>query len=211
MTKAETVISAFDADHIVRITGLTKRQLTYWDATDFFRPQYSVGRDEALIRVYSFRDAVSLRTLHILRATHRVSLQHLRDVAQRLTEYTDAPFAELRLRVINKEVHFDEPGTGRTRGVMSGQYVLLPIIDVIQDVKRSIADLGKRDASQFGKTEQRRNVSHNARVFAGTRVPVRAVQHFLEDGFSIEQILQEYPSLTKTDIEAVAAGMQTAA
>jgi DNA-binding transcriptional MerR regulator len=165
MSKSDAVISAFDADHITRITGLTKRQLTYWDDTGFFKPQY----DESLIRVYTFRDAVSLRTIHILKTDHRISVQRLRVIARRLTEYSDAPFAELKLRVINKQVHFDEPDTGRTRDVMSGQYVLLPIIDVVQDVKRSVAKLGERDASQIGKTEQKKNVSHNARVFAGTR------------------------------------------
>ena len=211
MSKSETVISAFDADHNIRITGLSMRQLTHWESTDFFKPQYAVGDGASIIRVYTFRDAVSLRTINALRMTHHVSLQHLRDVARRLTEYSDAPFAELKLRVINREVHFDDPDTGRTRGVISGQYVLLPIIDVMHDVTRSIAALHRRDESQHGKTEQHRNVSHNARVFAGTRVPVRAIRHFLEDGFSIDQILKEYPSLSKTDIEAIAAGIQTAA
>jgi DNA-binding transcriptional MerR regulator len=207
MSKFDGVISAFDADHITRITGLTKRQLSYWDATGFFTPQY----DQSLIRVFSFRDAVSLRTIHILKTKHQISIQKLRTIAQRLTEYSDAPFAELKLRVLNKQVHFDEPDTGRTRNVMSGQYVLLPIIDVVEDVKKSVARLDERDASQLGRIEQKKSVSHNARVFAGTRVPVRAVRHFLEDGFSVGEILKEYPSLTKADIEAVAAEIQTAA
>jgi DNA-binding transcriptional MerR regulator len=207
MSNTDTVISAFDADHIIRITGLTRRQLSYWDDTGLFKPQYT----EALIRVYSFRDAVSLRTIYILKTKHRVSIQRLRNIAKELAEYSDAPFAELKLRVINRQVHVVEPNTGRTRDVMSGQYVLLPIIDVVEDVKKSVAKLGERDATQFGKIERSRNVSHNARVFAGTRVPVRAVKHFLEDGFSIDQILKEYPSLTRADIEVVAAEIQTAA
>ena len=211
MSKPDTVISTFDSGHITKITGLTKRQLDYWDATDFFKPQYAERNAENIVRVYSFRDAVSLRTLHVLRSVHKVSLPHLRTVARSLSEYSDAPFADLKLRVIDKKVHFDEPVTGRTRDVLSGQYVLLPIIDVMRDVRRSIAELGKRDASQFGKLEQRRNVSHNARVIAGTRVPVRAIQHYLQDGFSIDAILTEYPLLTSEDVEAVAAGMQKAA
>ncbi len=207
MSRSETIISAFDADHITRLTGLTKRQLRYWDATGFFKPQYR----ESLIRVYSFRDAVSLRTIHILKTKHGISLQRLREVAKRLAAFSDAPFAELRLRVINKQVHFDEPDTGKTRDVVSGQYVLLPIIDVVQDVRRSAAQLGEREESQLGKVDRQRNVSHNAPVFAGTRVPVRAVTHFLEDGFSVDQILKEYPSLTRADVEMVAVGMQKAA
>jgi DNA-binding transcriptional MerR regulator len=210
MFRSESIISAFDADHVVKISGLSKRQLAYWDQTGFFAPQYAIKGDSHY-RVYSFRDAVSLRTLSILRKAHKISLQQLRDIARRLAEYSDAPFAELKLRVLNKEVHFDEPSTGRTRGVVSGQYVLLPIVDVMHDVERSIAKLKARSESEYGKTEQRRNVSHNAQVFAGTRVPVRAIKHFLEDGFSVDQILAEYPTLTRADIEAVAVGIQTAA
>lgn len=210
MSKVGTVFSAFDAGHIMRITGLSKRILAYWDNTGFFQPEYS-GARSAAVRVYSFRDAVSLKTLNILRTKYGISLQHLRGIARRLTEYSAAPFADLRLRVIGKEVHFDDPGTGRTRGVISGQYVLLPILEVVQEVTKSIERLQIRDPSQVGKTEQHRGVSHNARVFSGTRVPVRAIQHFLQDGYSIDRILQEYPSLTKADIEVVDAGLQTAA
>ncbi len=61
MLKSDAVISAFDAEHITRITGLSKHQLAYWDATDFFKPQYLPSDGKALTRVYSFRDAVSLR------------------------------------------------------------------------------------------------------------------------------------------------------
>lgn len=41
-----TNISTFSADHVVRLTGLSMRQLSYWDNPGFFRPQYaaSIGR-----------------------------------------------------------------------------------------------------------------------------------------------------------------------
>lgn len=31
-------IVAFTSDHVRRLTGLSKRQLGYWDETDFFSP-----------------------------------------------------------------------------------------------------------------------------------------------------------------------------
>jgi uncharacterized protein (DUF433 family) len=205
------VIQAFAADHMAKITGLTARQINYWDATDFFKPYFLTSSDGYSVRMYSFRDAVSLRTLAVLKKKHSVSLQHLRDVARGLAAYSDAPFAELKLYVLKKKVYFEEPDTGRTRGVLSKQYELLPIVNVMNDVNRAVAQLNRRDESQYGKIEKRRNVSRNAPVIAGTRIPVRAIQRFLADGFSVDTILQEYPTLTRQDIEAVAAGLQKAA
>jgi uncharacterized protein (DUF433 family) len=37
-------------------------------------------------------------------------------------------------------------------------------------------------------------------IFEGTRIPVELVLELLAQGLSSEEILKEYPSLTKTDI-----------
>lgn len=211
MWKSDNVIRTFSSEHATRIAGMSDRTLAYWDRTGFFKPQFAtIGQGRSHVRVYSFRDLVSLRTLRVLRDRHKVSLQHLRSVLDKLSEYSDAPFAELTLRVQEREVHFDEPGTGRTRGVLSGQFVLLPIIDVINDVDAAADRLTKRAESDFGKTEQHRNVNHNVRVISGTRVPVRAIRRYLEAGYSPGQIVEEYPSITSADIEAVRAEIAAA-
>ena len=214
MSKADNVVHAFSAEHATKIAGMTERTLIYWDRTGFFKPQYAtIGEGRSLVRVYSFRDLVSLRTLRVLRERHKVSLQHLRVVLDKLSTYSDAPFAELKLKVHKREVHFDEPDTGRTRAVVSGQYELLPIIDVIEDVRRAAASLTKRTSDDFGKVERHRNISHNVTVVAGTRIPVRAIERFVVSGFSTPEILKEYPSITEADIEAVRSeiGSQRAA
>ena len=55
------------------------------------------------------------------------------------------------------------------------------------------------------KVSKSRNVNHNVPVLAGTRIPVRAIQRFAEDGYTVEQILVEYPSLTAKDVKAAIA------
>jgi DNA-binding transcriptional MerR regulator len=206
MWNSDNVIRAFSAEHATKITGMSDRTLAYWDKTGFFKPQFAtIGDGRSQVRVYSFRDLISLRTLRVLRDRHKVSLQHLRTVLDKLSAYSDAPFAELTLRVQAKEVHFDEPETGRTRGVVSGQYVLLPIIDVINDVNAAADQITRRAEGDFGKTEQHRNINHNVRVISGTRVPVRAIRRFIEAGYSNGRIEEEYPSITDADIEAIRA------
>ena len=46
---------------------------------------------------------------------------------------------------------------------------------------------------------------HNAPVIGGTRIPVAAVRSFHEAGYTTEQIIAEYPSLTPTDVETALA------
>src|SRR5688572_19368755 len=117
------VVEAFSADHVVKLTGLSKAQLRYWDNTGFFRPRYAAEKRLPYNRMYSFRDVVGLRTISMLRKEYQISLQHLRKVAKELSQYKDAPWSELKLYVLGKEVVFEEPETSQLRGVLDKQYV----------------------------------------------------------------------------------------
>jgi uncharacterized protein (DUF433 family) len=205
MRASGEIVAAFTADQVARLTGLTMAQLGYWDRIGFFRPQHAAEkRASPYSRIYSFEDVVGLRTLSVLRREHHVSLPHLRKVADTLSHYTARPWSEVRLKVWNRKVQFDDPETGGTRGVVDGQYVLLPILDVMEDVRKAAADLRHRRAEQIGRIEKHRYVAHSSPVLAGTRVPVATIRRFLEDGFSIDHVLAEYPSLKRADVEAVA-------
>lgn len=204
MSDTSNVLHAFTAGQVARLTGLSDRQLAYWDRTGFFVPWHAAeDRRSSYSCLYSFKDVVGLRTLSILKGRHGVSLPHLRAVAERLCTYSQTPWADLKLKVWNRKVQFDEPETGRTRGVLDGQFVLFRLDSVIEEVKREAEELRKREPSQIGRIEKHRYVAHNAPVIAGTRIPVSTVRRYLEAGFNPAQIVQEYPTLTEADIEAV--------
>ena len=201
---ADSVISAFTAEHATKITGLTPRQLSYWGKLGFFKPSHSeMISDKKSIKFYSFKDIVGLRVLSVLQKEHKLSLQKLRRTAENLREYSETPWSNLRLMVCNGEVVFIAPSTGFGQGAITGQYVMVPIIEQIEYVQNAAAELNHRSASQIGAFERKRNVAHNAQVIAGTRVPVRAIQRFLAAGYTVDKILIEYPSLTREDIDAV--------
>jgi len=211
MADSDSTVLALSAEHITKLTGLTMRQLAYWDVIGFFRPEYAAeSRRSPNSRIYSFRDAVGLRTISVLLNVHGVSVPHLKQVAKKLATYTDRPWSELKLRVWNRRVQFDEPETGATRDVVMGQYVLLPIIDVIHEVEKGVEELKTRDQVQIGRFERHPNVSRNNLVLAGTRVPVATILEYIEDGYSVERILQDFPTLTIADIEAVRRNGKTA-
>ena len=198
------VIAAFTADQVERLTGLSGSRLREWDRTGFFAPAFAFeNRRSPYSRIYSFKDVVGLRTLAILRDRHHVSMSHLRDVAKRLSAYSGAPFADLKLHVVNGEVHVLEPDTDRVVGVRSGQAAMAVVLrDVWNDVRVEAEKLKYRRPEQIGQIETQRFRLHGAPVVAGTRIPVSAIKSLSDDGFSVQQIIEEYPTLTPSDISA---------
>ena len=95
-------------------------------------------------------------------------------------------------------MQFDERETGATRDVILGQYVLLPIIDVIHEVEQRVETLKTRDETSIGHFERHRYISQNKLVIAGTRVPVATILEYIEDGYSSDAILKDFPCLLYT-------------
>src|SRR5579862_6351560 len=198
-----SVIRAFNANHVVRLTGLSHTQLRYWDSTGFFRPRYAFeNRRSPFSRVYSFQDVVGLRTLSHLRKVHKIPLQQLRKVARQLSEYRDRPWSELILYVLGTQVCFREPETERIRAVLSSQYTLVHLESIIHDLTDEAEKLKHRSREQIGQIERHRFVAHNAWVIAGTRIPTGAIWRFHQAGYSPDKIIREYPPLTRADIRA---------
>lgn len=198
------IISAFSEEQVERLTGISKRQLRYWDRTDFFTPAFAnENRRVAYSRIYSFTDVASLRVLNILRNQYCVPLQHLRQVARDLPQMSTDKWTRSELYVLNRRVVLLEPGTNKYREVVGNQYVMGIVLSVIvRDTKRDIEALSVRGKDLIGKIGRARNVCHNAWVIAGTRVPVAAIKQFAKKGYKISQIRDEYPTLTEADIES---------
>lgn len=199
----DKVIHAFTADHVVRITGLSHRQLSYWDSTGFFTPRYADDNRRAPYgRIYSFKDVRVLRTLSILRKDYKIPLQHLRKVAEELSQFDESPWSSLTLYVLAGRVQFREPETGLIRDVLEKQYVNLPLRNIVEDVEQRAAKLKVRTANQIGRIVRHRHIAHNNWVVAGTRIPIGSIRRFEQAGYSTDQIVQEYPNLTERDIKA---------
>ena len=200
---ADRTVQAFNADHVIRLTGLSRAQLRYWDATKFFKPEYAVTNTrDPFSRIYSFQNVVGLRTLGLLRRVHGVPLQHLRKVARELAKFRNAPWSDIALHVLGKQVYFKEPATGKIQSVIGKQYALIELKTIMHDVAAEANKLRERSPTQFGQVERHRHVVHNAWVVAGTRIPTRAIQRYHDAGFSPRRIVEEYPVLTERDVSA---------
>ena len=200
------IVSAFTEEQTARLTGCTVHQLRHWDRSDFFQPEYAdPNRRVAFSRIYSFRDLLSLQILNTLRNDLGMSLQHLRNVKEKLAHLGEEKWSKTKLYVIKKEVAFFDEEREEKRAVISGQIVLEPIIlEVVKaNMLNSIRSMNAtRDAQSVGKVERNKAIAHNQPVVAGTRIPVSSIQEFAKEGYTVDQIKREYPSLTEEDIKA---------
>lgn len=190
---------AFTPDQASRVTGLSRRQLHYWDETGFFRPRHTEDW-RRFGRMYSFKDVVGLRTIAKLR--DRLPLQELRKIGSWLSARYEEPWADLKFFVIAKQVVFEEP-SGR-RGVAGSSQSVLPIrlAEIERETDEAADQLLVRTGEQFGRVTRNRYVQHNAWILDGTRIPISAILDFHNAGFEPTEILKEYPRLTLGDINA---------
>lgn len=206
------VLHAFSVDHASRVTGLSKARLTRWDREGFFSPEHADEDDRGnpYSRVYSFVDLVGLRTLAILTDKHRISLEELRKTYPELAKRVKRPWSDTQLSVLNKKVVWDLDSNPHDRhGQVAGRHIELPT--VASEIARKAEDLRKRNRDQIGATERHKFIAHNARVIAGTRIPVTAIESFIRAGYSDEAILREYPTLAKFDVSTIRRNMSAAA
>jgi len=198
------VIAAFSEDHVYRLTGLSRGRLRYWDRTGFFAPSYADDNPRLpFSRIYSFKDIVALRVLEILRVQNGVPLQHLRKVAEALSELGDDKWTSTTLWVLNKKVIIQPSGDERPREVVSGQYVIgIELKRIVSDTERDVRAMRARPDDSIGHVVKMRGISRNAWVISGTRIRVDSIKRLHEDGYSIERIISEYPDLTEADVRA---------
>jgi len=205
VTDRSEPLHAFTAQHVSRLTGLSDRQLRYWDGRGFFRPTYAdENRRRPYSRIYSFRDVVGLRTIALLLRQYRIPFGEVAAVGRWLSEQYETPWASLKFFVVGRTVAFEDPETGERLQARPPHQGVLPIeIGPIEHEMREAAEqLRHRQPKDIGQIHRHRYVVHNADVVAGTRIPTAVVWEFHEDGYDADAIMQQYPTLKKADIAA---------
>ncbi len=197
------IISAFTLDQTARLTKVSARQLRSWADDGFFLPSVKSKELSGIdTRLYSFRDLVCLRVISALRNQANVPLQHLKAVKRKLSHLGDDMWAKTTLYVLSKRVVFDNPDTGAREDALNGQGVFkLPLQVVTGNMEEAVRVMRKREADSVGKIDIKKAGAKNP-VIAGTRIPVRSIKDFHDAGYTIEQIIEQYPSLSADDVRA---------
>jgi uncharacterized protein (DUF433 family) len=105
------------------------------------------------------------------------------------------------LYVLNKRVIFENPETGKKEDIVNGQKILeIPLKIVSSDMKKAVLSIRKRQTNTIGRIDIHQIGRRNP-VIAGTRIPVQTIKEFHEAGYTSDEIIAQYPTLTKCDIE----------
>jgi DNA-binding transcriptional MerR regulator len=200
----DVAIRVFGLPKVKRLTGLSARQLQYWDERRFLPPSVSAGAGRGRPRLYDFRDLVSLRVAADLRR-QGVSLQLIRKVHAHLQslDYRH-PLAELTFWAFEGQLYFSEAETvraGRRPEQVVASFVV-PVPRIVESLQHEIAQLDERP---LGEIERRRGTLGSKRVIKGTRIPTASIRRLAEDGLSEAEILQMYPDLGREDVRAALA------
>ncbi|MFD2056539.1 DUF433 domain-containing protein [Mesorhizobium calcicola] len=198
------VISAFTEDQVVRLTGVSRRQLRYWATDKFFIPSIKMEDEElAELRLYGFRDLLCLKIISSIRNESKVSFPELRKAKIRLAHLGEDMWAKTTLYVHRGKIVFDNPETGQKEETSTGQGVLGIALKVVSGkMEDAVRAMRRRNSEVIGKIDGERGSAKKQPVIAGTRIPVRTIQSFHKAGYSVEDIQKQYPSLDLGDIEA---------
>ena len=95
--------STFTPKEVVKIIGISYRQIQYWDKTNFIRPSY---RSHGKYRQYTFSDLVQMRVAKMLR-DRDVSIQRLRKIIKGLRDLLpriNFPLSECSLLIESEKI-----------------------------------------------------------------------------------------------------------
>jgi uncharacterized protein (DUF433 family) len=124
-------------------------------------------------------------------------VQHLRKSGY------EEPLTQLKFAVQGKQIYFMHPN-GTWEGSRAPNQIVMHQVLKLAPLRRRIWEAVDERSGLSGRVERRRKVHASAAVFAGTRVPISAVQSFLDDGATQSEILKAYPSLTVADVRQAA-------
>jgi uncharacterized protein (DUF433 family) len=202
-----TLTPSFTSEQVMRLTGLSRRRLNYWLDHGVISAEIDKARGRGHVRVWSFANLVEIRCAIWLR--EQISLQLLRAVVRKLRSGgLDTPLAEVRVGVIAPTSRHPkvvvQGQDGKWAEALSGQLVMMELLLPVGQFRSELDKAIVRDRRQRrapGKIESRRGALGSTKVFAGTRIPVAAVQRLHEAGWDTKRIVEEYPGLTRRDIQ----------
>lgn len=200
--ESDSIVAAFTIDQAARLTGVSRRQLGAWHRSGFFSPSLASGMPGPFARLYSFRDLASLKVLHQLRNEARVSLRHLDEVKRELQHLGDDLWLRSTLYRLGRRVVIERDDETRHEAGSGQEVFQIPLKVIVGGLRERIRDFNRRTAEEVGRVERRRGIVGRQAVLAGTRIPVAAIREFAEAGYGVEQILEEYPTLSPQDVEA---------
>lgn len=137
----------FNSKTVSKITGLSFRQIDYWDRTHFIKPSVSEASGYGSVRLYSFNDLIQLKVAKTL-MDKGISLQKIRKAITYLKKNIpeiEKPLSELRFLTDGDTVFVLTKDKKKIIDALkSGQLVFsIAIGEIVESLKGKVVDLQK--------------------------------------------------------------------
>lgn len=191
---------------VSKITGLSVRQIDYWDRTHFIKPSVSEASGYGSVRLYSFKDLVQLKVAKTL-MDKGVSLQKTRKALNYLKKNMPEikkPLAELKfltdsdtifVLTKDKKVIIDT--------LRSGQLIFsIALGEIVEDLKGQIVDLQKEKKYEvMVKGKRYPVILHTDTEDGGFWVECHSLPGCASQGDTVEEALEMIKDAIKGRLE----------
>lgn len=148
-----------NASTACRITGLSYRQLDYWDRSHFIKPSLQEAKGTGSARLYAFGDLIQLRVAKMLREKG-ISLQKIRHCLTFLKKHApevEQPLAQLRLLADGESIFvLTEDSKVMLDTLRGGQFVFsVALEEIVSEMRGKVEELGagRTYKVRVGKTD----------------------------------------------------------
>jgi len=200
---------AYNTNTIIKITGLTQRQVDYWDRTHFIKPSVKEASGYGTARLYSFQDLVQLKVAKTL-IDKGVTLQKIRKAITYLKKNfpdIEKPLAEMRFLTDTETIFALTDKKGVILDTLSkGQMVFAVAIgELIEELKGEVEKIGmdrRYKVSVKGKTYD--VILHPDLEEGGFWVECPALPGCASQGDTVEEALAMIKDAIEGHLEVIA-------
>jgi DNA-binding transcriptional MerR regulator len=200
-------LTAFDIDTTARVTGLSVSNLQRWDRIGFFHPSLAdPNRRRPGSRLYSRNDLKVLRTVARLREAG-VPLAQIKPVLPLLAlDHENGSWPSGAFHVIGRRIYRSpDDAPEADKGAARKRTTTIDMAAVAGEVEEAIRRLPERLPEEIGQVVRRRGIMRGVPIIAGTRIPTETIAWFHGHGYSLTEIIENFPRLTPRDVEAAIA------
>jgi predicted RNase H-like HicB family nuclease len=200
---------SFNTKTVVKLVGLTQRQIDYWDRSHFIKPTVKEASGYGTGRLYAFTDIVQLKVAKTLK-DKGVSLQKIRkSISYLKTHFPDMkkPLAEMRFLTDGETIFvLTKDNKAILDTLARGQLVFtLAIGEIIEQLKGKVENINqdrKYKVSVKGKPYE--VVLHTDAEDGGYWVECPSLPGCSSQGDTVEEALEMVKDAIKGHLEVVA-------
>ena len=199
---------AYNTKTVIKITGLTMRQVDYWDRTHFIKPSVMEASGYGSVRLYSFKDLIQLKVAKTL-MDKGISLQQIRKAITYLKKNmpeVEKPLAEMRFLTDGEPIFVltkDKKVIIDT--LKSGQLVFaIALGEIVEGLKGEIVALQKERKYEVSvKGKKYPTILHPDTEDGGFWIECPSLPGCSSQGDTVEEALEMIKDAIKGHLEVV--------